>query len=115
MELKRDQGLVYLYVSSLAWPLLPCSLLPSSSCLSAPSLYASPTTFADPSLSLYPVSVESEGPYAPEELLPEAVSVMRGKIAAIRAAAEALLQDAQDRGDAPSGPDADEDVEMCGA
>ena len=61
------------------------------------------------------VSVESEGPYAPEELLPEAVSVMRGKIAAIRAAAEALLQDAQDIGGAPSGPDADGDVEMGGA
>ena len=50
-----------------------------------------------------------------EELLPEAVSVMRGKIAAIRAAAEALLQDAQDIGGAPSGPDADGDVEMGGS
>jgi len=36
-------------------------------------------------------NVESEGPYAPERLLPEAVRVMRGKIAMIRKAAEALL------------------------
>ncbi|KAI0628446.1 insert subdomain of RNA polymerase alpha subunit [Trametes polyzona] len=61
-------------------------------------------------------SVESEGPYAPEALLPEAIKVMRGKIESIRAAAEALLADSADAG-APSGavaagPDADGDVEM---
>jgi DNA-directed RNA polymerase I and III subunit RPAC1 len=37
-----------------------------------------------------PVNVESEGPYAPERLLIEAVSVMRDKIAVVRKAAAAL-------------------------
>lgn len=60
------------------------------------------------------VSVEAEGPYKPQELLPEAVKVMRGKISAIRAAAEALLQDSQDLSGG-DGPDADGDVEMNGA
>ncbi|KAI0685575.1 insert subdomain of RNA polymerase alpha subunit [Cytidiella melzeri] len=43
-------------------------------------------------------SVESEGPYEPERLLPEAVKIMREKIASIRVAAEALLAggDAED-------------------
>ncbi|KAI0365884.1 insert subdomain of RNA polymerase alpha subunit [Pilatotrama ljubarskyi] len=60
-------------------------------------------------------SVESEGPYAPEALFPEAIKVMRGKIASIRAAADALLADASDPGPAPApgaGLDADGDVEM---
>jgi len=39
---------------------------------------------------LLPVNVESEGPYAPERLLTEAVKVMREKIAVIKLAAEAL-------------------------
>ena len=66
------------------------------------------------------VSVESEGPYTPESLFPEAIKVMRGKIASIREAAEALLADSQDLGSGPApgpgaGPDADGDVEMGGA
>lgn len=39
------------------------------------------------------VNVESEGFYPPERLLPEAIKVMRGKIATIRKAAEALIAD----------------------
>ena len=64
--------------------------------------------------------MESEGPYAPESLLPEAIKVMRGKIASIRAAAEALLADSQDLGAGAAigggggGPDADGDVDMGG-
>ncbi|KDR69741.1 hypothetical protein GALMADRAFT_77215 [Galerina marginata CBS 339.88] len=37
-------------------------------------------------------NVESEGPYAPERLLPEAIKVMREKLAIIRQAAEALRE-----------------------
>lgn len=51
------------------------------------------------------VNVESEGPYEPERLLPEAVKVMREKIATIRQAAETLLGD-----HGSSGP---EDVTMA--
>jgi DNA-directed RNA polymerase I and III subunit RPAC1 len=40
---------------------------------------------------MYIVNVESEGPYAPQQIFPEAIKVMRGKIANIRKAAEALL------------------------
>ena len=61
------------------------------------------------------VSVESEGPYTPESLLPEAIKVMRSKIASIREAAEALIADSQDLGGgglATVGPNADGDVEM---
>ncbi|KAI0764285.1 insert subdomain of RNA polymerase alpha subunit [Trametes elegans] len=59
-------------------------------------------------------SVEAEGPYTPEALFPESIKVMRSKIASIRSAAEALLEDAQDpsRGAAAPGPDVDGDVEM---
>jgi DNA-directed RNA polymerases I and III subunit RPAC1 len=39
------------------------------------------------------VNIESESFYPPERLLPEAIKVMRGKIATIRKAAEALLAD----------------------
>jgi hypothetical protein len=42
-------------------------------------------------LMVRPVNVESEGPYAPERLLSEAIKVMREKLVAIRKAAEALL------------------------
>ncbi len=76
--------------------------------------------FVEPGMVLmghmHTVSVESEGPYTPESLLPEAVKVMRGKIASIRAAAEALLADSADLGSGTvvSGPDADGDVEMGG-
>lgn len=45
----------------------------------------------------YVVHVESEGPYTPERLLPEAIKVMREKLVMIRKAAEALLD--QDGGD----------------
>lgn len=37
------------------------------------------------------VNVESEGPYVPERILPEAIMVMRSKIAQIRAGVEALI------------------------
>ena len=61
-------------------------------------------------------NVESEGPYAPERLLPEAVKVMRDKIAAIRKAAEALIANADGElpGSEPKGKvvDGDVDVEM---
>ena len=59
------------------------------------------------------VSVESEGPYAPETLLPEAIKVMREKIASIKQAAEALLSDS---GAGAEGMPvaADGDVEMGG-
>jgi DNA-directed RNA polymerase I and III subunit RPAC1 len=40
---------------------------------------------------LVPVSVESEGPYAPERLLLEAIKVMREKLSVMKSAAEALL------------------------
>ncbi|KAL0953641.1 hypothetical protein HGRIS_004845 [Hohenbuehelia grisea] len=40
-------------------------------------------------------NIESEGPYAPEQLLPEAIKVMREKLDTIRKAAEALLADTQ--------------------
>ncbi|KAF9246852.1 DNA-directed RNA polymerase [Melanogaster broomeanus] len=49
-------------------------------------------------------NIESEGFYPPERLLHEAVSVMRTKIAALRRAAEALLDDSRGRA---------EDVEMA--
>ena len=38
------------------------------------------------------VCVESEGPYAPERLLPEAIKVMREKLAIISEAAVALRE-----------------------
>jgi DNA-directed RNA polymerase I and III subunit RPAC1 len=41
-------------------------------------------------MGLLLVNVESEGPYEPERLLPEAIKVMREKIATIKQAAEAL-------------------------
>ncbi|TEB37995.1 hypothetical protein FA13DRAFT_1751826 [Coprinellus micaceus] len=44
-------------------------------------------------------NVESEGPYQPERLLPEAIKVMREKIATIRQAAEALLDHGPGDGD----------------
>jgi DNA-directed RNA polymerases I and III subunit RPAC1 len=61
-------------------------------------------------------NVESEGPYTPERLLPEAIKVMRDKIASIRKAAEALLANAD--GDLPGSEvkgktmSGDGDVEM---
>lgn len=60
------------------------------------------------------VNVESEGPYEPERLLPEAIKVMRGKIAAIRKAAEELLVVDDDGLPAGSRPPGGEDVEMGG-
>ena len=63
------------------------------------------------------VSVESEGPYAPERLLPEAVKVMRDKISSIREAAQALLADKDAPGSIPPPPKTagDGDVEMVDA
>jgi DNA-directed RNA polymerases I and III subunit RPAC1 len=54
------------------------------------------------------VNIESEGPYAPERLLPEAIKVMREKIAKIKKAAEALV----DGGEAGG---VGEDVDMADA
>ncbi|KZT74671.1 hypothetical protein DAEQUDRAFT_719854 [Daedalea quercina L-15889] len=56
-------------------------------------------------------TVESEGPYAPQDLFPESIRVMREKIANIRHAAEALLADVDG---APGAVAADGDVEMGG-
>ena len=69
------------------------------------------------------VSVESEGPYAPERLLPEAIKVMRDKISSIRASAQALLADKDEMGTLPLPPETaaqvngagDEDIEMADA
>lgn len=66
---------------------------------------------------LLSVSIESEGPYTPERMLPEAVKVMRQKITAIRKAAQGLMADKSDAGAVPppkakAGADGDEDVEM---
>lgn len=58
------------------------------------------------------VSVESEGPYEPERLLPEAIKVMRTKIASIRAAAEALLAGEGDTVPSNSKEAGGQDVEM---
>ncbi|KAF7789292.1 hypothetical protein EIP86_000234 [Pleurotus ostreatoroseus] len=61
-------------------------------------------------------SVESEGPYAPERMLPEAIKVMRQKISSIRKAAQDLIADKSDLGTMPppklKAADGDEDVEM---
>lgn len=57
-------------------------------------------------------NVESEGPYAPERLLPEAVKVMREKIASIREAAKALLADGGGVADGGQVVVGDGDVEM---
>ncbi|TFK28222.1 hypothetical protein FA15DRAFT_634064 [Coprinopsis marcescibilis] len=51
-------------------------------------------------------NIESEGPYAPERLFPESIKVMREKIAIMKAAAEALLNDHNGNGDG--------DVSMAG-
>lgn len=44
-------------------------------------------------LIYFSVNVESEGPYAPERLLIEAVSIMREKIAAVRKGANTLFSE----------------------
>jgi len=44
-------------------------------------------------------NIESEGPYAPERILLESIQVMRDKIAKIRKAAEALLDDSPSTAD----------------
>ncbi|KAJ3489815.1 hypothetical protein NLI96_g1853 [Meripilus lineatus] len=56
-------------------------------------------------------NVESEGPYAPERLFLESVTVMRDKIATIKRSVEALMSGGPD-GAAANG--ADVDVEMAG-
>jgi len=40
--------------------------------------------------------IESEGPYTPEELLPEAISTLRAKIALVRKAVASLQTDLLD-------------------
>ncbi len=40
---------------------------------------------------LYPDTVESEGPYAPEEIFPASIRVMRKKIAGLKKATEVLM------------------------
>lgn len=55
--------------------------------------------------------MESESAYPPETILPEAIRVLREKIASIKQAAEALLADSGADGAAPPG---DGDVEMAG-
>ena len=55
------------------------------------------------------VNVESEGPYAPEKLLPESIRVLRQKIATIKSAAEQLLVEAEGE------PAVQGDVEMADA
>ncbi|PCH35460.1 hypothetical protein WOLCODRAFT_166280 [Wolfiporia cocos MD-104 SS10] len=59
-------------------------------------------------------TVESEGPHPPQELLPEAIQVMRSKIADIRRAAEALLAgaDGEQEGAGQGQGDGDGDVSM---
>lgn len=65
---------------------------------------ATPSTLRASSYSFL-VCIESEGFYPPERLLPEAIQVMRTKIATLRRAAEALLNDTS----------ANEDAEMAEA
>jgi DNA-directed RNA polymerase I and III subunit RPAC1 len=42
------------------------------------------------SISMFQVSIESTGSYAPQDLFPESIKVMREKIATLKAAAESL-------------------------
>ena len=56
-----------------------------------------------------PVNVESEGPYAPEKLLPESIKILRQKIATIKSAAELLLVEIEGE------PATEGDVEMAEA
>lgn len=59
------------------------------------------------------VSVESESAYAPETLLPEAIKVMRSKIASIKQAAEALTADTVVEGAGALLNGGDMDVDMA--
>ncbi|OCH88520.1 insert subdomain of RNA polymerase alpha subunit [Obba rivulosa] len=61
-------------------------------------------------MSVCAVNVESEGPYAPEEMFLESIKVMRAKIALVREAAEALLAAPDSEGGVVVS--ADGDVEM---
>ena len=58
---------------------------------------------------MLPVNVESEGPYAPEKLLPESIKILRQKIATIKSAAEQLLVEIEGE------PPTQGDVEMAEA
>jgi DNA-directed RNA polymerase I and III subunit RPAC1 len=58
---------------------------------------------------VFSVNVESEGPYAPEKLLPESIRVLRQKIATIKSAAEQLLVEVEGE------PAVQGDVEMADA
>ena len=55
------------------------------------------------------VNVESEGPYAPEKLLPESIKILRQKIGTIKSAAEQLLVEIEGE------PATQGDVEMAEA
>jgi len=56
-----------------------------------------------------PVNVESEGPYAPEKLLPESIKILRQKIATIKSVAELLVVEIEGE------PTVQGDVEMTEA
>lgn len=61
-------------------------------------------------ISLDPDTVESEGPYAPEEIFPASIRVMRKKIAGLKKATEQLMgmtEDAEPQQNTP------EDVVMA--
>lgn len=61
----------------------------------------------------FAVKVESEGPYAPEDLLPTAGHILREKIAVLRKAAEALRsQDGDEEGTKGAFEGAEGDVVM---
>lgn len=61
----------------------------------------------------FTVKVESEGPYAPEDLLPTAGHILREKIAVLRKAAEALRsQDGDEEGTKGAVEGAEGDVVM---
>lgn len=61
----------------------------------------------------FAVKVESEGPYAPEDLLPTAGHILREKIAVLRKAAEALRsQDGDEEGTKGAVEGAEGDVVM---
>ena len=65
------------------------------------------TFFARYSCNVFLVNVESEGPYAPEKLLPESIKTLREKIATIKLAAEQLLVEMEGE------PTSQGDIEMA--
>jgi DNA-directed RNA polymerases I and III subunit RPAC1 len=62
----------------------------------------------------FKVNIESESAYKPERLLPEAIKVMRNKIATIRMAAQALVLEASSSSSSSTGKaGGDGDVDMA--